>query len=379
MEEQRYYPSTYTVTVSNDGNGTGAATPSTAAAGTEITLTATPNTGYHFKEWQIISGGVTIKDDKFLMPNDNVEVKAIFEKDAPPAPTEFTITVKTDGNGTASASHAKAVVGTEITLNATPNTGYHFKEWEVISGGVTIKDDKFIMPSTNVEVKAIFEEDAPPVPTDPAKPNISVTGTYTYNGSVHTATVNGYDLATMDISGNTATDAGDYTVRVTSKTGRWADGSTGAVTAAWSIGKATQEAPNGLIGVAPTTEGGSDGKISGVGATMEYRAESEITYTACTVSRLKTCLPAITSSAMRRITTTLPAPMWRSRWVRVRHSRIVRSPSMATAAAAAWSLLPSRQRQITSCPSAASPLPPIRSSRLGRSAARSTRWEIPTP
>ena len=275
-------PSTYTVTVSNDGNGTGAATPSTAAAGTEITLTATPNTGYHFKEWQIISGGVTIKDDKFLMPNDNVEVKAIFEKDAPPAPTEFTITVKTDGNGTASASHAKAVVGTEITLNATPNTGYHFKEWEVISGGVTIKDDKFIMPSTNVEVKAIFEEDAPPVPTDPAKPNISVTGTYTYNGSVHTATVNGYDLATMDISGNTATDAGDYTVRVTSKTGRWADGSTGAVTAAWSIGKATQEAPNGLIGVAPTTEGGSDGKITGVDATMEYRAESEITYTACT-------------------------------------------------------------------------------------------------
>ena len=149
-------------------------------------------------------------------------------------------------------------------------------------GNVSIKDYKFTMPDSEVEIKAIFEEDAPPVPTDPAKPNISVTGTYTYNGSVHTATVNGYDLATMDISGNTATDAGDYTVRVTSKTGRWADGSTGAVTAAWSIGKATQEAPNGLIGVAPTTEGGSDGKITGVDATMEYRAESETIYTACT-------------------------------------------------------------------------------------------------
>ena len=107
------------------------------------------------------------------------------------------------------------------------------------------------------------------MPTDRAKPNISVTGTYTYNGSVHTATVSGYDPATMDISGNTATDAGDYTVRVTSKTGKWADGSTDAVTAAWSIGKATQEAPNGLIGVAPTTEGSSDGKITGVDATME--------------------------------------------------------------------------------------------------------------
>ena len=352
-------PTTYTVTVSNDGKGTGTATPSTAAAGTTITLTATPNKGYHFKEWQVISGGVTIKDDKFLMPNDNVEVKAIFEEDAPPVPTEFTITVKTDGNGTASASHAKAVVGTEIrltatpkegyhfkewqvisgnvtikdnkftmpndnvevkavfeedvpapteftitmktdgngtasashakaivgteiTLTATPKTGYHFKEWQVISSSVTIKDDKFTMPDSEVEIKAIFEEDAPPVPTDPAKPNISVAGTYTYNGSVHTATVSGYDPTTMDISGNTATDAGDYTVRVTSKTGKWADGSTDAVTAEWSIGKATQEAPNGLTGVAPTTEGGSNGKITGVGATMEYRAESEITYTACT-------------------------------------------------------------------------------------------------
>ena len=159
-------PTTYTVTVSNDGKGTGTATPSTAAAGTMISLTATPNEGYRFKEWQVISGGVAIKDDKFLMPNDNVEVKAIFEEDAPPVPTEFTITVKTDGNGTASASPDKAVAGTEIRLTATPNKGYHFKEWQVMSGGVTIKDDKFTMPSANVEVKAIFEKDAPPAPTE---------------------------------------------------------------------------------------------------------------------------------------------------------------------------------------------------------------------
>ncbi len=274
-------PTEYTITVTTEGNGTASASPAKAAAGTEITLTAMPNEGYHFKEWQVISGNVTIKDNKFTMPDGNVEVKAIFEKDAP-APTEFIVTVTSGGNGTASASPAKAAAGTEITLTATPNTGYHFKEWQVISGNVTIKDDKFLMPDSNVEVKAIFEEDAPPAPTDPAKPSISVIGTYTYNGSEHTATVSGYDPATMDISGNTATDAGDYTVRVTSKTGKWADGSTDAVTAAWSIGKATQEAPNGLSGVAPTTEGSSDGKITGVDATMEYRAESETIYTACT-------------------------------------------------------------------------------------------------
>ena len=159
-------PAEYTITVKTDGGGTASASSTSATAGTEIRLTATPKTGYHFKEWEVISGGVTIKDDKFLMPNDNVEVKAIFEKDAPPAPTEFIITVTSGGNGTASASHAKAVVGTEITLTAMPKEGYHFKEWQVISGGVAIKDDKFLMPNANVEVKAIFEKDAPPAPTE---------------------------------------------------------------------------------------------------------------------------------------------------------------------------------------------------------------------
>ena len=280
-------PTEYIVTVTNDGNGIGTATPSTAAAGTTITLTATPKDGYRFKEWQVISGDVTIVDDKFTMPDSNVEIKAIFEEDAPPVPTEFTITVTSGGNGTASASHAKAVAGTEIRLTATPKTGYHFKEWEVISGGVTIKDDKFLMPNDNVEVKAIFEKDAPPAPTDPAKPSISVIGTYTYNGSEHTATVIGYDSATMDITGNTATDAGDYTVRVTSKTSKWADGSTDAVTAAWKIGKATREAPNGLSSVPPTTVGGSDGKISGVTDKMEYRMAGERSYTACSGTEIE--------------------------------------------------------------------------------------------
>ena len=273
----------HTITVTTAGGGTASASSTSATAGTEITLTATPNTGYHFKEWQVESpAGLVITNNKFTMPDSNVAIKAIFEEDSPFAPTKHTVTVKTDGNGIAFASPLLAVAGTEITLTAMPKKGYHFKEWQVISGGVAIENNKFLMPDSNVEVKAVFEKDAPPAPTDPGKPSISVTGAYTYNGSEHTATVSGYNPATMDIAGNTATDAGDYTVRVTSKTDRWADGSTGAVTAAWSIGKATQEAPNDLIGVAPTTEGDSDGKITGVDATMEYRAESETIYTACT-------------------------------------------------------------------------------------------------
>ena len=281
-------PTEHTVTVTSSGNGTASASPSKAVAGAEITLSATPDKGYHLKEWQVISGGVSIKNNKFTMPNNNVEVKAIFEEDTPPAPTEHTVTVTSGGNGTASASPSKAVAGAEITLSATPDKGYHLKEWQVESPtGLVVTNNKFTMPDSNVEVKAIFEEDAPPAPTNPAKPSISVTGTYTYNGFEHTATVSGYDPATMDISGNTATDAGDYIVSVTSKTGKWADGSTEAVTAEWSIGKATQEAPIGLIGVAPSTEDGSDGKITGVTDKMEYRMAGESIYTACSGTEIE--------------------------------------------------------------------------------------------
>ena len=232
-----------------------------------------------FKAWQIdgteypVNAPVTVTAD--------ITVKALWE-DAPPAPTEYIVTVTNDGNGIGTATPSTAAAGTEITLTAMPSEEYHFKKWQVESpAGLVITNNKFTMPDGNVEVKAIFEKDAPPAPTDPAKPSISVIGTYTYNGSEHTATVIGYDSATMDITGNTATDAGDYTVSVTSQTGKWADGSTDAVTAAWSIGKATQEAPTGLSSVPPTTVGGSDGKISDVTDKMEYRMAGERSYTAC--------------------------------------------------------------------------------------------------
>ena len=234
--------------------------------------------GKQFKAWQIdgteypVTAPVTVTAD--------ITVKALWE-DAPPAPTEYIVTVTNDGNGIGTATPSTAAAGTEITLTAMPSEEYYFKKWQVESpAGLVITNNKFTMPDGNVEVKAIFEKDAPPAPTDPAKPSISVIGTYTYNGSEHTATVIGYDSATMDITGNTATDAGDYTVSVTSQTGKWADGSTDAVTAAWSIGKATQEAPDGLSSVAPTTEGG-DGKITGVTDKMEYRMAGESSYTAC--------------------------------------------------------------------------------------------------
>ena len=176
----------YSVTVSTDGNGTAMADKTSAAAGTVVTLSATPKSGYHFKQWQVITGGVTIKDNKFTMPAGNVEVKAIFEKDAtpPPAPTYYSITVTRDGSGTASASLTTAAAGTEITLTAKADAGYHFKQWQVITGGVTIKDNKFTMPVGNVEIKAIFEKNATPPPAPAVNPFVDVPSGVYYEEAV---------------------------------------------------------------------------------------------------------------------------------------------------------------------------------------------------
>ena len=156
----------YTVTVSNDGNGTASASPAKAAAGTEITLTATPNAGYHFKEWQVMDGGVTIKDDKFTMPSDNVKVKTIFEKDAPPAPTEFTVTF--DGNdGMPSVGSMTTTNQKLASLPSAFRSMHSFDGWYTEkSGGTKISTDTVFSANTTVYAHWTYTGDSgynPPV------------------------------------------------------------------------------------------------------------------------------------------------------------------------------------------------------------------------
>ena len=72
-----------------------------------------------------------------------------------PEPT-YQITVSDNGNGTASADYTTATAGTEVTLTATPDSRYRFMGWKVVSGDVTIEDNKFIMPAGDVEIQATF-------------------------------------------------------------------------------------------------------------------------------------------------------------------------------------------------------------------------------
>ena len=86
--------------------------------------------------------------------------------------TQYAVNVSATEGGSASADVERAAKGSKVTLTATANKGYHFKERNVLKGNVSIENNAFEMPDGSVSIQAVFEKDAvePTTPTTPAKP-----------------------------------------------------------------------------------------------------------------------------------------------------------------------------------------------------------------
>ncbi|WP_342758922.1 S-layer homology domain-containing protein [Kineothrix sedimenti] len=71
----------HTITVLTGGNGTAAANKTSATQGETVTLTATPASGsYYFARWEVVSGGAILSGNSFVMPDNEVTVKAYFSR-----------------------------------------------------------------------------------------------------------------------------------------------------------------------------------------------------------------------------------------------------------------------------------------------------------
>ncbi len=119
----------------------------TPTAKPEDKPTATPTTTPEGKP--TVSPTPTPGDDATPTPGDDVTPT--------PVPAVYTVTVTSDGNGTASADPDSGIEGTEVTLTAVPNDGYRFKEWLILAGNVTVTENKFIIGTADVEIQAVFE------------------------------------------------------------------------------------------------------------------------------------------------------------------------------------------------------------------------------
>ena len=102
--------------------------------------------------------------------------------------TQYAVNVSATEGGSASADVERAAKGSKVTLTATANKGYHFKEWNVLKGNVSIENNAFEMPDGSVSIQAVFEKDAvePTTPTTPAKPATDTKPSTTQTGVTST-------------------------------------------------------------------------------------------------------------------------------------------------------------------------------------------------
>ena len=150
-------PAEYTVTVLADGNGSASASPATAEAGTTVTLTADPDNGWRFSRWEVVEGDVTITGNRFIMPAENVTVRAVFSPIVN-IPDTYDIDLIVGEGGEAKLSLTNASEGSTITVTATPDAGYELDYITV--DGERIDGTTFTMPNHDVTVRVYFTDDA---------------------------------------------------------------------------------------------------------------------------------------------------------------------------------------------------------------------------
>lgn len=144
----------FAVSLTKEGEGTitatGASSLNAVAYGTELTINATPATGYELVS--ITANGVDITATKKIVVKDNLTVKATFAKKT------FAVTLTKEGEGTITATGAsdlKAVAyGTELTIVATPATGYELVS--LTANGTDITSSKKVVVKETLTVKATF-------------------------------------------------------------------------------------------------------------------------------------------------------------------------------------------------------------------------------
>lgn len=156
---------TLTVNAGEGGTATGSGN---YYEGDIVNIKATPNPGFLFDKWDIVSAHPGIISDiskatnTLTIPTTNVIILAKFKPD-PANPPKYIITVKPDnsehGTTTGSGSYTSGQV---IPITVTPKSGYVFDMWELPDGGTLIDAKKtstdYTVPANSAEVIAKFKK-----------------------------------------------------------------------------------------------------------------------------------------------------------------------------------------------------------------------------
>jgi len=132
--------------ISEHGTGIGAGA---YKEGSIVNISAQPDAGYNFRSWTILSNNVSILRNSFRMPNEDVLLRANY------GAIQYTVTV-TGANGSPSGS-GTYTIDEIVSLSPNPDTGYGFLRWEINPSNISISNNKFTMPASDVTVTAIYD------------------------------------------------------------------------------------------------------------------------------------------------------------------------------------------------------------------------------
>ena len=148
----------YSLSVSAGDGGSVSIPGGTFSQGTQVSITATPNSGYTFNGW---SNGSTT-NPLTVSVNSNTTITANFIL----ANNTYTLSVTAGDGGSVSSEGGEYNEGTQVTVIATPNDGYEFAGWSDGESNATrtiiLNSDTNISASFSL-ISAISESDYDPV------------------------------------------------------------------------------------------------------------------------------------------------------------------------------------------------------------------------
>jgi len=232
-----------------------------------VTYTVTAEDGITTKNWVVT---VTVANADQAAPTETLTGVA---------PTSYGLSDGKITGTTALMQYQLQGAGSYTTASATATTGLAAGTYNVryaAKTGYNAGTDAAVVVAAgpNASQAAPTETLTGVAPTSYGLSDGKITGTTTAM-EYKLSTASTYTPATA--SPTTVGAAGTYNVRYAAKTGYNAGTDAAVVVAAGP--NASQATPTGLAGVAPTTFGGTDGKITGTTALMEYQLQGAGSYT----------------------------------------------------------------------------------------------------
>ena len=195
-------PTTYTLTVQKAGTGAGSTTPEigthTYNTGTSVQITATANSDSSFTGWSGDASGTSNSTTIVMNSNKTVTANFTANPNPPPPSLTYTLTINSqNGTVTKNPDLNSYNSGTQVTLTATPYTGYQFSSWSGVDSSTG--NTATVTMNSNKTVTANFTANPNPPPTlNPKANDQSIT---VKEGSSEYITLTGTDANGQSFSG----------------------------------------------------------------------------------------------------------------------------------------------------------------------------------